>query len=126
MHNVKRLLNVLSRDLKFIHQKCVKLVSALAAYYASCESLSDLTACVHSSFLMTVGVFLYKIQSTRTGYMFEYNFRALVVVIVYLVGGFLVMRFARGARGVEQIPNYEFWKECPLLIWVNIPIIVCL
>ena len=44
--------------------------------------------------------------------------RCLVCVIVYLVGGILLLRYWRGARGVEQIPNYEFWKSLPGLVKV--------
>ncbi|XP_076434768.1 uncharacterized protein LOC143274741 [Babylonia areolata] len=39
-----------------------------------------------------------------------------VLFIVYWVGGFLFMKFVRRAEGLEVIPNYEFWKEIPLLI----------
>jgi hypothetical protein len=39
-----------------------------------------------------------------------------VGIFVYLVGGILVLRYARGARGVEQIPNYTFWILVPGLI----------
>ncbi|KAK7109997.1 uncharacterized protein [Littorina saxatilis] len=39
-----------------------------------------------------------------------------VFFIVYWVGGFLFMKFVRRAEGLEVIPNYEFWKEIPLLI----------
>jgi len=44
--------------------------------------------------------------------------RCLVLVIVYLVGGVLLMHYWRGARGVEQIPNYEFWIAFPGLVKV--------
>ena len=30
---------------------------------------------------------------------------------VYLIAGGLYQRFVLGAKGVEQIPNYEFWKD---------------
>ncbi|CAH1774555.1 unnamed protein product [Owenia fusiformis] len=30
---------------------------------------------------------------------------------VYLIGGFLYQRFVIGAKGFEQIPNYEFWQD---------------
>ncbi|XP_041378400.1 cation-dependent mannose-6-phosphate receptor-like [Gigantopelta aegis] len=33
------------------------------------------------------------------------------VVAVYLVVGALYMRFALGAKGMEQIPNYSFWQD---------------
>ncbi|KAK3737157.1 hypothetical protein RRG08_016462 [Elysia crispata] len=33
------------------------------------------------------------------------------VAFVYLVVGFLYSRFVLGAKGMEQIPNYEFWKD---------------
>jgi len=41
-----------------------------------------------------------------------------VCLTVYFVGGILVMRYGRGARGVEQIPNLEFWKSLPGLVKV--------
>jgi len=44
--------------------------------------------------------------------------RCLVCLIVYFVGGILVLRYWRGARGVEQIPNYEFWISLPGLVKV--------
>ncbi|RUS74724.1 hypothetical protein EGW08_017520 [Elysia chlorotica] len=33
------------------------------------------------------------------------------VASVYLFVGFLYSRFVLGAKGMEQIPNYEFWKD---------------
>ncbi|KAL8597674.1 hypothetical protein ACOMHN_012641 [Nucella lapillus] len=30
---------------------------------------------------------------------------------VYLIAGGLYQRFILGAKGIEQIPNYEFWKD---------------
>ncbi|GFR78633.1 cation-dependent mannose-6-phosphate receptor-like [Elysia marginata] len=33
------------------------------------------------------------------------------VASVYLFVGFLYSRFVLGAKGIEQIPNYEFWKD---------------
>lgn len=39
-----------------------------------------------------------------------------VAVMVYIIGGMLFLRFYRGASGVEMIPNYEFWKDFPLLV----------
>ena len=47
-------------------------------------------------------------------------FSFTVVLFVYFLTGFLFLRFARGARGVEQIPNYSFWKELPLYIYVSL------
>ncbi len=46
-------------------------------------------------------------------------FRFFVLVLIYLVGGILFLRFARGARGSEQIPNYEFWREFPNYVRVS-------
>ncbi len=46
--------------------------------------------------------------------------RFFVLVVVYLVGGVLVLRFGRGARGAEQIPNLEFWKDFPSLVKVSL------
>ena len=50
-------------------------------------------------------------------------FRFFVLVIVYLVGGVLYMRFVRGATGIEMVPNLEFWKEVPALVKVMTAIV---
>ncbi|XP_066301838.1 uncharacterized protein [Branchiostoma lanceolatum] len=39
-----------------------------------------------------------------------------VFVLVYVAGGMLFLRFARGAEGTEMIPNYEFWADFPHLV----------
>ncbi|VDI27678.1 cation-dependent mannose-6-phosphate receptor [Mytilus galloprovincialis] len=39
-----------------------------------------------------------------------------IVLIIYLVGGILFMKFMRGASGVEMVPNLEQWKGLPSLI----------
>jgi len=39
-----------------------------------------------------------------------------LLVVIYLVGGVLYLYVIRGARGIEMIPNYEFWTELPGLI----------
>lgn len=36
----------------------------------------------------------------------------LVVGSVYLMLGFLYQRYMAGAKGLEQIPNYDFWRDC--------------
>jgi len=51
--------------------------------------------------------------------------RCLVLLIVYFVGGILLLRYWRGARGLEQIPNFEFWKSLPGLIKVVSDIELC-
>ncbi|KAM9806472.1 cation-dependent mannose-6-phosphate receptor [Syngnathus typhle] len=33
------------------------------------------------------------------------------LVAVYLIGGFLYQRLIVGAKGMEQFPNYAFWRE---------------
>ena len=38
-------------------------------------------------------------------------FRFFSLAGVYLIGGFLYKRFVLGAKGVDQIPNYEFWED---------------
>jgi len=35
----------------------------------------------------------------------------LSVASAYLIGGFLFMRIQRGARGIDQIPNLDFWRR---------------
>ncbi|XP_069111001.1 cation-dependent mannose-6-phosphate receptor-like [Argopecten irradians] len=39
-----------------------------------------------------------------------------VLLLVYIIGGILFMRYVRKAQGVEMIPNREMWAELPLLI----------
>ena len=45
-------------------------------------------------------------------------FRALALLIVYVIGGMLFMHFAKGANGSEMCPNVSFWKEVPILVKV--------
>ena len=45
-------------------------------------------------------------------------FSALFGLIIYFIAGTLFMYFARGARGIEMIPNVNFWKSLPVLIAV--------
>jgi len=33
------------------------------------------------------------------------------LLAVYLIGGFLFMRLCRRAKGLQQIPNYNFWRD---------------
>lgn len=40
----------------------------------------------------------------------------VVLIFVYLVGGVLVNTLAKGAQGVERIPNISLWKEFPGLV----------
>merc|ERR1711937_916956 len=40
----------------------------------------------------------------------------LVLVVVYFVGGFLFLRFAKQREGAEAVPQLEFWKELPGLV----------
>nr|CAI5836474.1 unnamed protein product [Callosobruchus analis] len=42
-----------------------------------------------------------------------------VSLTIYLVGGGLVLYFIRGARGMEVIPNVEFWRNLPSLVKVS-------
>lgn len=42
----------------------------------------------------------------------------------YFVVGALLLRFLRGARGIEMIPNLEFWKDLPYLVRVRF-FVVC-
>ncbi|XP_077283092.1 uncharacterized protein LOC143909071 [Arctopsyche grandis] len=39
-----------------------------------------------------------------------------VLALVYLLAGYCVKRFSTGARGIELIPNINFWKELPSLV----------
>ena len=44
---------------------------------------------------------------------------ALLALIIYFIAGILFMYFVKGARGLEMIPNINFWKSLPLLIAVT-------
>lgn len=37
----------------------------------------------------------------------------------YLFGGMAIMKFVKGAQGVEVIPNYGFWSSIPSLVKVQ-------
>jgi hypothetical protein len=39
--------------------------------------------------------------------------RLVVGALVYLAGGVSYLRFVKGHRGTDQIPNYEFWMQVP-------------
>jgi hypothetical protein len=38
------------------------------------------------------------------------------LLFVYVVGGFIFLKFVRKAEGIEAIPNYSFWGMLPGLI----------
>lgn len=42
-----------------------------------------------------------------------------VFLTTYFVLGALLLRFVRGARGIEIIPNFEFWRDLPYLVRVR-------
>jgi hypothetical protein len=42
--------------------------------------------------------------------------RLIVAVATYVIVGCLVNAFARQKRGIEIIPNLEFWKDFPFLL----------
>ena len=45
--------------------------------------------------------------------------RALIGIVTYFVAGGVYLYRVKGARGVEMIPNYAFWKDIPFLIKVR-------
>ncbi|KAF7265862.1 uncharacterized protein LOC143198053 [Rhynchophorus ferrugineus] len=53
-------------------------------------------------------------QGLSTGSVFCIIF--FTTAVVYFLGGGLILYFARGARGVEVIPNYDFWASIPGLV----------
>ena len=55
------------------------------------------------------------IRTTRAVFLIS----ALVVVIIYFVGGMVFMHFAKGAHGSEMVPNVTFWKAAPGLVKVR-------
>ena len=40
-----------------------------------------------------------------------YIFRLFCAIVVYVVGGMLYQRLVNGAKGMEQFPNIEFWRD---------------
>ena len=44
--------------------------------------------------------------------------RFIVIVLAYFLIG-MAVQFVRGKRGVEVIPNFQFWKAFPLLVIVS-------
>ncbi|XP_023024128.2 cation-dependent mannose-6-phosphate receptor [Leptinotarsa decemlineata] len=40
----------------------------------------------------------------------------IVLATVYFIGGALISYFIRGARGVEIVPNIDFWRNLPGLV----------
>ncbi len=44
--------------------------------------------------------------------------RVLGAVIAYFIIGSIVMFQVKGARGIEVVPNYSFWKDLPFLVKV--------
>ncbi len=45
-------------------------------------------------------------------------YRLLGAVTAYFIIGAIVMFQVKGARGIEVVPNYTFWKDLPSLIKV--------
>jgi len=43
--------------------------------------------------------------------VFAYYHSLFCLVAVYLIGGVLYMRLVQKAKGLNQIPNYSFWKD---------------
>ncbi|XP_066302917.1 uncharacterized protein [Branchiostoma lanceolatum] len=46
------------------------------------------------------------------------------VIVVYFVGGMIVMKFVKGAQGLEIIPNSGFWSSLPGYIKAGVLFIV--
>ena len=46
--------------------------------------------------------------------------------MAYFVVGGIFMYTQRGARGVEVIPNYAFWKDLPFLLKVYSSPAICI
>ena len=44
------------------------------------------------------------------------SYRFFAGVIAYIVIGIIVNYKVKGARGVEMIPNWSFWKDMPFLL----------
>ena len=41
-----------------------------------------------------------------------------MAIVAYVIVGMLVMRFTKGAVGVELVPNIQFWLNFPGLVKV--------
>ncbi|XP_064647333.1 uncharacterized protein LOC135500094 [Lineus longissimus] len=94
----------------FITLVCANEEGSLVAYGETATTvytfkLSTRYACYN-------GVYPY--QGISTGSVLLIVF--FVLILVYLVGGFLFLTYARGATGMERVPNFEFWADFPHLI----------
>ena len=52
-------------------------------------------------------------------FFFFFFFRLVVIVLLYLGIGSLYKVTTKQARGVEVIPNYDFWCDFPSLVKVQ-------
>ena len=52
-------------------------------------------------------------------YPLSYLLRLIVAIVAYVVIGMIAKATVKGARGVEMIPNLNFWKDFPFLLKVN-------
>ena len=43
--------------------------------------------------------------------LFQFIYRFITLSGAYLLVGFLYTRFILGNKGMDQIPNYEFWQD---------------
>ena len=43
---------------------------------------------------------------------------AVLAFLLYFIIGAVIMKFVRGASGMEIIPNYLIWKNFPFLVKV--------
>lgn len=50
---------------------------------------------------------------------YRYTFRALVLLVLYLVLGVVVMKFVKHQEGTELIPHKSFWSDLPFKVKVS-------
>lgn len=60
---------------------------------------------------------------TRYTILFSMIFSVLVTFSMYFISGFFYLRLVRGAKGIEQIPNRNFWFKAGNLLAVSVPVV---
>ena len=95
-----------------VPQTCTSICSIPLLYPTALSPLSLLSpSCLFSVLSLSVSRYFYPPLSPLS---------LLVAVVTYFIVGALTNYFHLGARGVEVIPQYTFWKDVPFLIKVSL------
>ena len=105
-------------DLIGIFLECTKdLVLQVRLEQSPDWGYSKLGLLGHLTFLIIFLIFLIIFILVHV-ILFSFPLRFSVLVVVYMVGGMIFMKYGRGAEGREVIPNYNVWIQMPSLVKV--------